>query len=263
MGELHVDIPDSIRCPITCALFRDPVMTAAGRTYERHAIAQFWRGRARQSVDPMTNRRLEDSRLITNYDKRDEVQLFLDQHPRFCPDEWPDRDLPPPAEMPEFVSDNDGNMQMALLDPLLIENRLEAAGSRSFEVGDFVSVVCADLGVPTSCIGRIGRVAATDVYHDNPRATVHFSEYSGGRTPLRTAYYFVYTHLLKCETFEAGDRVNIASVCAGVPAAYIGQIGTVASTDVYNDAPRVTVEFSDGTVYFFLCNRLKRATLRR
>eukprot|EP00928_Gymnodinium_smaydae_P067164 TRINITY_DN50102_c0_g1_i1.p1 TRINITY_DN50102_c0_g1~~TRINITY_DN50102_c0_g1_i1.p1 ORF type:complete len:419 (-),score=26.95 TRINITY_DN50102_c0_g1_i1:83-1339(-) len=91
--------PQHLLCPITHVMFRDPVMTAAGRTYERSAILEFWRQRFSTHgysyvLDPMTNQSLQDSRLITNFDKRSEVQVFLSEHADYLPDGWTSRSIP-------------------------------------------------------------------------------------------------------------------------------------------------------------------------
>jgi len=77
-------------------------MAAGGRTYERAALLQFWSLRERP-LDPLTNRALEDARLITNFEKRSEVKSFLDSHPDYIPDGWENREIPPPVETVRFL----------------------------------------------------------------------------------------------------------------------------------------------------------------
>eukprot|EP00931_Biecheleriopsis_adriatica_P073182 TRINITY_DN47521_c0_g1_i1.p1 TRINITY_DN47521_c0_g1~~TRINITY_DN47521_c0_g1_i1.p1 ORF type:complete len:211 (+),score=21.00 TRINITY_DN47521_c0_g1_i1:67-699(+) len=85
--------PHELLCPITHVMYRDPVMVPeAGRTYERTAILNFWRQSGR-SVDPMSNRVLKSCEVFTNWDKRSEVQSFLDQHPEYKPEGWEDRTM--------------------------------------------------------------------------------------------------------------------------------------------------------------------------
>ena len=43
-----IDEPEHLLCPITRAMFRDPVFVpASGNTYERAAVARFWSGSSR------------------------------------------------------------------------------------------------------------------------------------------------------------------------------------------------------------------------
>jgi len=80
-------------------------MTAGGRTYERSAILAFWESRG-QPLDPLSNQVLEDARLITNFDKRGEVHNFLQQNSEYIPEGWPDRDIPPPANVQALFDEN-------------------------------------------------------------------------------------------------------------------------------------------------------------
>eukprot|EP00929_Paragymnodinium_shiwhaense_P010567 TRINITY_DN115322_c0_g1_i1.p1 TRINITY_DN115322_c0_g1~~TRINITY_DN115322_c0_g1_i1.p1 ORF type:complete len:178 (-),score=36.45 TRINITY_DN115322_c0_g1_i1:40-573(-) len=91
--------PQEIMCPITHVMFRDPVIVPeAGRTYERHALESFWRTSGRQ-VDPLSNVPLQRRELFTNWDKRGEVQAWLEQHPELIPAGWDDRSVPPPLAL--------------------------------------------------------------------------------------------------------------------------------------------------------------------
>eukprot|EP00927_Polykrikos_kofoidii_P030041 TRINITY_DN25910_c0_g1_i1.p1 TRINITY_DN25910_c0_g1~~TRINITY_DN25910_c0_g1_i1.p1 ORF type:complete len:219 (+),score=19.70 TRINITY_DN25910_c0_g1_i1:43-657(+) len=86
--------PLEILCPITHVMFRDPVMLPeAGRTYERSALERFWNLSGRRA-DPLSNALLERCDLFPNWDKRGEVQLFLDQNPDYVPEGWEDRAVP-------------------------------------------------------------------------------------------------------------------------------------------------------------------------
>ena len=87
--------PADLCCPITRVMFRDPVITLAGHTYEREAVLNFWRGRP--ATDPLSNTRLAQPTLITNWDKRKAVAAWLEAHPDRTPEGWDARDVPPPA----------------------------------------------------------------------------------------------------------------------------------------------------------------------
>mmetsp|Transcript_3719 Transcript_3719/g.12774 ORF Transcript_3719/g.12774 Transcript_3719/m.12774 type:complete len:401 (-) Transcript_3719:106-1308(-) len=83
-------------------MMRDPVFLAgSGNTYERDAIERFWRGsggsRGRKR-DPLTNARVANASLFTNWDKRREVQAWLSRNEGKVPEGWASRDDVPPAK---------------------------------------------------------------------------------------------------------------------------------------------------------------------
>ena len=69
--------PEVLICPITRAVFRDPVMVVdSGHTYERSAVlAHFRRNGAK---DPLTRRALSSTKVMTNWSMRNVVQDWLD-----------------------------------------------------------------------------------------------------------------------------------------------------------------------------------------
>ena len=96
------DEPEALCCPITKVMMRDPVFLAgSGNTYERDAIERFWRGsggsRGRKR-DPLTNARVANASLFTNWDKRREVQAWLSRNEGKVPEGWASRDDVPPAK---------------------------------------------------------------------------------------------------------------------------------------------------------------------
>lgn len=91
-----VEEPANLQCPITHLMFRDPVMTLGGRTYERSAIRKYWK-QQKQPWDPLTGVLLESNLLISNFDKRTEVQDFLDYHQDYVPEGWKNRGVPAPV----------------------------------------------------------------------------------------------------------------------------------------------------------------------
>ena len=95
-----VEEPEHLCCPITRAMFLDPVFVAeSGNTYERDALERFWRASAPTNAarDPLTNERLESRAVYTNWDKRREVAAWLDAHEDATPSGWTSRRVPPPA----------------------------------------------------------------------------------------------------------------------------------------------------------------------
>lgn len=96
-GPEKVTEPDQLRCPITHALFRDPVFVpGSGNTYDRESLCKYWETLP-QPRDPLTNIQLSDRVVHTNWGVRREVQRFLDAHPGYVPQGWPDRLMIPPA----------------------------------------------------------------------------------------------------------------------------------------------------------------------
>lgn len=61
--DFKFDAPNSLKCPITQELMKDPVMTSDGHTYERAAITQWLEN---HETSPLTNERLANNELIPN-----------------------------------------------------------------------------------------------------------------------------------------------------------------------------------------------------
>ena len=93
-----IDEPEHLLCPITRAMFRDPVFVpASGNTYERAALARFWSGSSR-ARDPLTNATLRSRSVYTNWDKRREVADWLTANPTTTPSGWDARTPPAPEK---------------------------------------------------------------------------------------------------------------------------------------------------------------------
>ena len=88
--------PEVLMCPITRTMFRDPVIAVeSGHTYERNAIlSHFERNGAK---DPLTNRALSSTKVMTNWAVRQFAQDWLDRHPDVTPDGWDSRELLEPS----------------------------------------------------------------------------------------------------------------------------------------------------------------------
>lgn len=78
-AEADADAPEDLCCPITGTIFKDPVVTSLGFTYEREAIVAFWNTGAHR--DPLTNVDMDNLTLIPNLSIRRLVNDFLEQHP--------------------------------------------------------------------------------------------------------------------------------------------------------------------------------------
>ncbi|KAL4597027.1 hypothetical protein ACB092_12G206000 [Castanea dentata] len=71
-------VPDYLCCKITLDIFRDPVITPSGVTYERAVILDHLEKVGK--FDPVTREPLEQSQLIPNLAIKEAVQAFLDEH---------------------------------------------------------------------------------------------------------------------------------------------------------------------------------------
>ena len=90
--------PEELMCPITHAMFRDPVMVVdSGHTYERSAILEQSEQR-NEAKDPLTRRALSSTKVMTNWAVRQIVQAWLIKHPDVTPDDWDSRELLEPSK---------------------------------------------------------------------------------------------------------------------------------------------------------------------
>jgi hypothetical protein len=86
--------PVELKCPITMELLRDPVSNCVGNTYERAAIVTHL-AKPGAKRDPLTNVELANTTLVPCQLARRQVQAFLDAHPDYTPEGWPNRMVPP------------------------------------------------------------------------------------------------------------------------------------------------------------------------
>lgn len=94
-----IEEPEELQCSICAMLFRDPVVTTRGFTYERSALLAYWRSPScvHGPRDPRSGNSLVDDVLTPNWQIREVVERFLRDNPNYVPRGWPDRTLPPPA----------------------------------------------------------------------------------------------------------------------------------------------------------------------
>lgn len=76
--DLPSEVPDYLCCKITLDVFRDPVITPSGLTYERAVILEHIEKVGK--FDPITREPLYLSQLIPNLAIKEAVQAFLDKH---------------------------------------------------------------------------------------------------------------------------------------------------------------------------------------
>ncbi|KAG5514846.1 hypothetical protein RHGRI_036033 [Rhododendron griersonianum] len=71
-------VPDYLCCKITLDIFRDPVITPSGLSYERAVILEHMEKVG--EFDPITREPLHLNQLIPNLAIKEAVQAFLDKH---------------------------------------------------------------------------------------------------------------------------------------------------------------------------------------
>ncbi|KAG9149355.1 hypothetical protein Leryth_003325 [Lithospermum erythrorhizon] len=76
--DTPTEIPDYLCCKITLDIFRDPVITPSGVTYERAVILEHLQKVGK--FDPITRDPLYPSQLVPNLAIKDAVDSFLDRH---------------------------------------------------------------------------------------------------------------------------------------------------------------------------------------
>ncbi|KAK7293194.1 hypothetical protein RJT34_16057 [Clitoria ternatea] len=76
--NVPTEVPDYLCCRISLDIFRDPVITPSGVTYERAVILDHLEKVGK--FDPITREDLDSSQLIPNLAIKEAVQAFLDKH---------------------------------------------------------------------------------------------------------------------------------------------------------------------------------------
>ncbi|KAF2292541.1 hypothetical protein GH714_025377 [Hevea brasiliensis] len=76
--DMPTEVPDYLCCKITLDIFRDPVITPSGVSYERAVILDHLQKVGK--FDPITREPLDPSQLIPNFAIKEAVQAYLDKH---------------------------------------------------------------------------------------------------------------------------------------------------------------------------------------
>ncbi|XP_062192314.1 E3 ubiquitin-protein ligase CHIP-like [Phragmites australis] len=76
--DTPTEVPDHLCCKITLDIFRDPVITPSGITYERAAL--FGHLHMVGKFDPVTREALEPHQLVPNLAIKEAVDSFLSEH---------------------------------------------------------------------------------------------------------------------------------------------------------------------------------------
>ncbi|XP_042492017.1 E3 ubiquitin-protein ligase CHIP isoform X1 [Macadamia integrifolia] len=77
-ADTPTEVPDYLCCKITLDIFRDPVITPSGVTYERAVIIDHLQKVG--NFDPVTREPLEQHQLVPNLAIKEAVQAFLKYH---------------------------------------------------------------------------------------------------------------------------------------------------------------------------------------
>jgi leucine-rich repeat protein SHOC2 len=164
--------PEVLMCPITRAVFRDPVMVVdSGHTYERSAILEhFERNGAK---DPFTNCALSSTKVMTNWAMRNVVQDWLDKHPSVTPDGWDSRELLEPSKDDGTrIFDDEGDVGVlrtwrAMCPELQVrwpeDEQPEDWEGVTIEHGRVVELLLGDFGLTGAVPAEIGRLSALRV----------------------------------------------------------------------------------------------------
>ncbi|XP_072950858.1 E3 ubiquitin-protein ligase CHIP-like [Typha angustifolia] len=77
-ADTPTDVPDYLCCKITLDIFRDPVITPSGVTYERAVLLQHLHKVGK--FDPLTREPLEEHHLVPNLAIKGAVHTYLKEH---------------------------------------------------------------------------------------------------------------------------------------------------------------------------------------
>ncbi|KAL5202013.1 hypothetical protein ABZP36_012965 [Zizania latifolia] len=78
LDDTPTDVPDYLCCQITFEIFRDPVITPSGVTYERSILVEHLRKVG--NFDPVTREPLKEHQLVPNLAIKEAVQAYLKDH---------------------------------------------------------------------------------------------------------------------------------------------------------------------------------------
>ncbi|KAL6624642.1 hypothetical protein ACP70R_031963 [Stipagrostis hirtigluma subsp. patula] len=78
LADTPTDVPDHLCCQITFEIFRDPVITPSGITYERTVLLEHLRKVG--NFDPVTREPLKEHQLVPNLAIKEAVQAYLKEH---------------------------------------------------------------------------------------------------------------------------------------------------------------------------------------
>lgn len=77
--DTRVEVPSAYTCPLTMEVFREPVITPAGFSYERGALLEHLAKVGK--FDPISRTPLAEHEVVPNISLRNATQQYLDEHP--------------------------------------------------------------------------------------------------------------------------------------------------------------------------------------
>jgi STIP1 family protein 1 len=78
-SDLDDTAPYHLKCPLTLELFRDPVLSPSGHTYERRAIEMHLQKTGGSGQDPLTNCDISTQDLVPNRAVKEAVEQYQKQ----------------------------------------------------------------------------------------------------------------------------------------------------------------------------------------
>lgn len=77
--DTPTEAPSLFTCPLTMEIFRDPVVSPSGRSYERTALLEHLKKVG--AFDPITRQPVREEQLVPNTSLRAAIELYLEEHP--------------------------------------------------------------------------------------------------------------------------------------------------------------------------------------
>jgi len=190
--------PEELMCPITHAMFRDPVMVVeSGHTYERSAILEHFEQR-NEAKDPLTRRALSSTKVMTNWAVRQIVQAWLGKHPDVTPDGWDSLELlEPPKGDGTRTFDDEGDVGVLrtwrAMCPELQEwwpedVQPEQWRGVTMENGRVVMLLLGAFGLTRAVPAEIGRLGALQLLGLDGNQLTSFPAEIGQLTSLKFLY---------------------------------------------------------------------------
>ncbi|KAF6259432.1 hypothetical protein COO60DRAFT_1513300 [Scenedesmus sp. NREL 46B-D3] len=77
--DSRTEVPAAFTCPLTMEVFREPVITPSGCSFERSALLEHLSKVGK--FDPISRQPMDESDIIPNIGLRNATQQYLDEHP--------------------------------------------------------------------------------------------------------------------------------------------------------------------------------------
>lgn len=97
--------PADLVCPITCDLFRDPVLNSAGHMYERKALLRYLENTPRAPLDPISRQPIDASVLMPVVKIRGRAIEYREDVSRACVEMASNKDCRDPVKYLKRAAD--------------------------------------------------------------------------------------------------------------------------------------------------------------